>query len=211
MDHLEYIESDVTAVVLAGGMSRRLGRDKAMEPFQGEPLLHRVLHRMRQITTELIVVVNDESRISTLDLPDDARAVIDRYSGKGSLGGIYTGLCAAKTNWVAFCACDMPFVNPALFRELLSRREGAQAVVPLVDGRPEPIHALYSRACIDAIHSKILADDLKIAGFFGDVNVSYLSEPEVRVTDPDLRSFFNVNTQADLDTAAAMASQGTNS
>ncbi len=187
-------------------MSRRLGRNKALEPFRGEPLIRRVLDRMRRVATETIVVVNDQPRIAELDLPCDVLTVIDRHPGKGPLGGIFTGLQATRTSWVAVCACDMPFVSPALFSELLSRREGAHAVVPTVGGRPEPIHALYSRACIDAIRSRLLADDLKIAAFFADVTVNYLSEQEVRAIDPDLRAFFNVNTQADLDIAASMAS-----
>ena len=187
-------------------MSRRLGRNKALEPFRGEPLIRRVLDRMRRVATETIVVVNDQPRIAELDLPCDVLPVIDQHPGKGPLGGIFTGLQATRTSWVAVCACDMPFVSPALFSELLSHREGAHAVVPTVGGRPEPIHALYSRACIDAIRSRLLADDLKIAAFFADVTVNYLSEQEVRAIDPDLRAFFNVNTQADLDIAASMAS-----
>ena len=84
--------SDVTAVILAGGMSRRLGRNKALEPFQGEPLIHRVIGKMGRIASNIIVVANDVERVAELDLPDHANPVIDEYPGKGSLGGIYTGL-----------------------------------------------------------------------------------------------------------------------
>ena len=206
MDKPNRPDLDVTAIILAGGMSRRLGRNKAVEPFRGEPLILRVIGRMKQVAKDIVVVANDGRRIAELDLPEGVSSVVDRYPGKGSLGGIFTGLEAAKTSWAAFCACDMPFINPTLYRELLSRRDGSDAVVPLIAGRPEPIHAIYSRACLEPIRSKILADDLKIAGFFGDVNVSYLAEKEVRTIDPDLRSFFNVNTQADLEVAASLAS-----
>ena len=197
--------SDVTAVILAGGMSRRLGRNKALEPFRGEPLIRRVIRRMGGVAASVIVVANDRERVAELDLPDGATPVIDEYPGKGSLGGIYTGLRAADTEWAVFCACDMPFPSPALYRALLSNREANDAVVPVVDGRPEPIHAAYSRACLEPINAKIAADQLKISGFFEDVRVRYFTEDRVRDIDPDLLSFFNVNTQQDLEKANQIA------
>ena len=197
---------DITAVVLAGGMSRRLGRNKAVEPFHGETLIRRVIRRMSQVAAKIIVVANDDNRISELDLPDDVAAVIDEYTGKGPLAGIYTGLSASSTEWAVFCACDMPFLSPELYHALLSRRIEHDAVVPIVDGRPEPVHAAYSRACLGPIGEKLADDDLKVAGFFQDVSVRYFSEDEVRAIDPDLLSFFNINTQQDLETAVSLVS-----
>ena len=197
--------SDVTAVILAGGMSRRLGRNKALEPFQGEPLIRRVIHRMGQTASNIVVVANDDERVAELNLPDHVTPVIDEYPGKGSLGGIYTGLKAAPTEWAVFCACDMPFPSPRLYRALLSNREANDAVVPVVDGRPEPIHAAYSRACLKPIREKLAADRLKISGFFDDVRVCYFTEDKVREIDPDLLSFFNINTQKDLEKANRIA------
>ena len=197
---------DVTAVILAGGMSRRLGRNKAVEMFDGETLIRRAIRRMRQVAGNITVVVNNSNRIVELDLPDDVAAVIDEYTGKGPLAGIYTGLSASSTEWSVFCACDMPFLSPLLYRALLSNRDACDAVVPIVDGRPEPVHAAYSRACLEPIRQKLAADDLKAAGFFQDVSVRYFTEAEVRSIDPDLLSFFNINTQQDLETALNMAS-----
>ena len=197
--------ADATAVILAGGMSRRLGRNKALEPFQGEPLIHRVIRRMGRVASSVIVVANDHERVAELDLPDSVTPVIDQYPGKGSLGGIYTGLRAAPTEWAIFCACDMPFPSPRLYRALLSNREASDAVVPVVEGRPEPIHAAYSRACLEPIREKLAADRLKISGFFEDVAVHYFTEDRVRSIDPDLLSFFNINTQRDLEKANQIA------
>lgn len=197
--------ADVTAVILAGGMSRRLGRNKALEPFQGEPLIRRVIQRIGQVASNIIIVANDDERVAELDLPGHITPVIDEYPGKGSLGGIYTGLKAAPTEWAVFCACDMPFPSPRLYRALLSNREANDAVVPVVDGRPEPIHAAYSRACLGPIREKLTADRLKISGFFDDVRVRYFTEDRVREIDPDLLSFFNINTQQDLEKANQIA------
>ena len=196
---------NITAIILAGGMSRRLGRNKALEPFQGETLIRRVIRRMSQVASNIIVVANDHERVAELDLPDRVTPVIDEYPGKGSLGGIYTGLRAAPTEWAVFCACDMPFPSPSLYRALLSNRDSNDAVVPVVDGRPEPIHAAYSRACLEPIRAKIAADRLKISGFFDDVSVHYFTEDRVRQIDPDLLSFFNINTQQDLEKANQIA------
>ena len=200
-------DSGVTAVILAGGMSRRLGRNKALEPFQGEPLIQRVIARMRQVGESLIVVVNDPERAAELDLPEDVTTAVDRYPGMGSLGGILTGLVTAPTEWSTFCACDMPFLNPQLYQLLLSLRDGYDAVVPVVDGRPEPTHAVYSRACVEPIRERIVAKDLKISSFFGEVRVCLVPEEQIRRTDPELLSFFNVNTQEDLTTASSIAAR----
>lgn len=199
------IATEVTAVILAGGMSRRLGRNKALEPFQGEPLIRRVISRMGRVAPNIIVVANDLERIEELDLPDHATPVIDEYPGKGSLGGIYTGLRASPNEWAIFCACDMPFPNPQLYEEFLSRRGDSDAVVPVVDGRPEPIHAAYSKPCLGPIRAKLKANELKISGFFEDVKVQYVAESSVREVDPDLLSFFNINTQRDLEKANQIA------
>ena len=135
----------VSAIVLAGGLSRRLGRDKALEPFEGEPLIRRVIGRLSRITDETVVVVNSEARGSELPLPDDAVIAVDIFPDSGSLGGIFTGLTAAKNEWGFAVACDMPFLNTDLILHMLALRSGYDAVVPLLNGYPEPTHAAYSR------------------------------------------------------------------
>jgi len=195
----------VSAVVLAGGMSRRLGRDKAVEPLGGRPLIARVLSRVAQVTDETVVVVNDATRASELPLDRDVVAAVDRYPGAGSLGGIFTGLEAAQTDWALVVACDMPFLNVPLLRRILSLREGCDAVVPVVEGRPEPTHAAYSRTCLPHIERRLQANDLKISRFFENVDVGYLPQLAVDEYDPGHLSFFNVNTEQDLARARQIA------
>ena len=195
----------VSAVVLAGGMSRRLGRDKAVEPLAGEPLIARVLSRVAQVTDETVVVVNSAARASELPLDKDVIAAVDRYPGAGSLGGIFTGLEAARAGWALVVACDMPFLNVPLLRRILSLRTGHDAVVPIIEGRPEPTHAAYSRRCLPHIESRLQANDLKISRFFDEVDVEYLPQHAVDEYDPEYLSFFNVNTQQDLQRARQIA------
>ena len=204
---------NASGIVLAGGRSRRLGRAKALEPFQGEPLIRRVIDRLSRITDDLVFVVNDHEQASALPISSrdtdlTYEIVIDKYPDGGSLGGIYTGLLAANSQWAFVVACDMPFLNVELMRHMLSMRDGQDVVVPRKDGYPEPTHALYSKSCLPFIEKRLKRDDLKIARFFDEIRVRFLEEAEVRGLDGDLLSFFNVNTQDDLDRALTLAAEG---
>ena len=201
----------VTGIILAGGLSRRLGRDKAVEPIEGHPLVGRVMDALSGIADELVVVVNTPQRGRELPLRDSAVVAVDIYPNAGSLGGIFTGLSSACNQWGIVVACDMPFLNLDLLSYLLSFRESHDAVVPVLDGRPEPTHAAYSKVCLSAIEARLEANDLKIARFFDDVRVKYVSQRRVEEIDPGRRSFFNVNTEEDLARARLLAREGTGS
>ena len=203
----EPLYGDVSGIVLAGGMSRRLGRNKALEPVGGEALIRQVTGRLSKIADETIVVAADAEQARVLPLPASARVALDLYPGKGSLGGIFSGLSASQTTWAIVVACDMPFLNLELLRHMLDLREGHDVVVPVLDGRPEPTHAVYSRTCLPHIEKRLQADDLKIARFFDEVRVKYVPQDDLARFDPDFLSFFNVNTQEDLDRALALAAE----
>ena len=198
----------ISAVILAGGQSRRLGRDKAVEPIGGLPLIRRVIERVERVSGEILVVVADSSRGGELPLDPRHRVVLDRYPGTGSLGGIFSGLEAASNSWAIAVACDMPFLNLSLIGRMLALRKDMDVVVPLIEGRPEPTHALYSKTCLPFIEPKLLDQQLKISGFYDDVRVHYVPEEEVASMDPQFLSFFNVNTPEDLDKALDLAAQG---
>ena len=199
--------TDITTIILAGGQSRRLGRDKAVELFKGEPLIRRVIRRASAPVNavDVVVVVADAARGAALPLGPCHRWAVDVFPDCGSLGGIYTGLDAAQTEWSLVVACDMPFLSAPLLTRLAASLEGIDAVVPIIDGRPEPTHAMYSRRCLPAIEQRLRAGELKIAGFFDDVAVHYLPEDELRRFDPKLHSFFNINRPEDLARALQLA------
>ncbi len=199
--------SDISVVILAGGISRRLGRDKAVEPFQGETLIHRVMRRASAAvgSTDVVMVIADHGQKDRTPPDIPHRLVIDALPGSGTLGGIYTGLEAARNEWVLVVACDMPFLSEPLLRYMTGLRDGVDAVVPIIDGRPEPTHALYSRRCIPAISLRLQAGQLKASGFLDSVRVRYVDEGEARRFDPELLSFFNVNRPEDLARAIEIA------
>jgi molybdopterin-guanine dinucleotide biosynthesis protein A len=197
----------LSGVVLAGGQSKRLGRNKAIEDLGGQTLIERVIQRLSQITSETVVIVAEESKAQALSLPPWVRTESDLYPGCGSLGGIFTGLSAANGEYGVVVGVDMPFINVELLRFMMDIASDYDAVVPMVKGRPEPTHAIYSRNCLAPIESHLKVGDLKIAKFFDDVNVGYLEEDDIEAFDPEYLSFFNVNTQEDLDQALALQAQ----
>ena len=199
----------ISGVALAGGMSRRLGRNKAVEKIGGESLIERVVGRLSQVSSETIVVVAEESRAEALNLPPWVRTAADIYPGSGSLGGIFTGLSAAKGDYGIVVACDMPFLNTELLRFMADIAADFDAVVPRVEGRPEPLHAIYSKSCLEPIEHRLKRKDLKIALFFDEIRVAYIEEEDIDSLDPHHLSFFNVNTQEDLDRALALEAQVT--
>jgi molybdopterin-guanine dinucleotide biosynthesis protein A len=195
----------VSGAVMAGGVSRRLGRDKALERIGGKPLIERVLDALAPLTTEILVVLASPEQAEALLLPTSVRVLTDVYPGRGSLGGIFTGLEASGEPWSLAVACDMPFLNAELLRYVIEASAGVDAVIPRLGGRPEPLHALYSKACLAPMERMLQAGQLKIAPLFDAVKVRYLDDETIDRIDPKHLSFFNINTQADLEEALRLA------
>lgn len=196
---------DLSLVVLVGGRSTRLGQDKVFVEIGGEPLVRRVIGRLRPVVDAIVLVaaepVADPVAHYGLDLP----VVADRYPGRGSLGGLWTGLAAVPTEYAFVMAVDMPFINPNLVRFLGDAATGSDVVIPIVNDLPQPTHAVYSRRCLDPIEERLRADQLRMIGFHDAVRVRRIDEATVRTIDPDLRSFFNLNRPADLEAARRIA------
>jgi molybdopterin-guanine dinucleotide biosynthesis protein A len=191
----------VSGVIMAGGASRRLGRNKALERIGGKALIERVMDSLVPLTAEVLVVVGRPEQAAALLLPSWVRVVSDRYPGRGSLGGIFSGLQASAEHWTLVVACDMPFLNRELLRHLTDERNEVDAVVPCLGGQPEPLHALYSKACLAPMEQMLRAGQLKIAPLFEAVRVRYVGDAAIDRIDPRHLSFFNINTRADLEEA----------
>lgn len=188
------------AIVLAGGRSTRLGRDKASEMLLGRTLLQHVIDRVAPLVTEVIVVRAPGQSLPDIAAAAPVRIVDDAYPGTGPLGGICTGLAAASAARCLAVACDMPLLSQTLLRELLRRSAECDVVMPVLE-YPEPLHAIYARTCIEPMRARLDAGQLKITGFLGAVHVCYMREAECRAFDPDLLSFVNTNTEEELSRA----------
>lgn len=186
------------AVIVAGGKSTRLGRDKASEIVAGRPMLQHVIDRLRPLCDEIIVVRAIGQQLPPLAAAPAVTVVDDAYPETGPLGGIFSGLRAAAADRCFAVACDMPLVSLDLARELVRRSAECDAVVPVRD-RPEPLHAVYARACLEPMRRCIEDGRLRVVSFYGEVRTCYVRDAELRALDPDGRSFLNANTEDDLE------------
>jgi molybdopterin-guanine dinucleotide biosynthesis protein A len=195
------VRRPVSCIVLAGGVSNRLGADKAFLNIGGRVLIEGIVEKMARIGDEVIVVTNSPQRYSHLE----ARLVGDVYPGKGVLGGIYSGLKAAHSYNSLVVACDMPFLDLKLLRYMILLSPGQDVVIPRVGELTEPLHAIYSKQCLQPIERVLAGSGRRIIDFFPEVRVRYVEEQEIRLFDPQLLSFFNINTSADLEKARSLA------
>ncbi len=204
---LEGIEKhtlDITCVVLAGGKGLRLGRDKVQETVDNSNLLQRVLSQLAPFNRDIIIVTAGKKSLPQVNGYQRSRIVTDIYPGKGALGGIYTGLAASDSQYNLVVACDMPFLNQALLRYMMELSADFDLVVPRLGELVEPLHAVYARSCLAHIERLLKRENLEVRALFDLVEVRYVESDEIDRFDPQHLSFFNVNTEADLEKARQM-------
>lgn len=201
----------ISAMVLAGGKSSRLGIDKVrltLRPKEGQAvdqtLLEGIVEKLLMISEEVIVVGHGEVVCDHLR----ARTVGDVYPGAGPLGGIYSGLQAVTFHHALVVACDMPFLNLDLLRYMINLPRDYDVLIPKWQGRLEPLHAIYSKNCLALIEGLLNRGDLKILHFFDLVRVHYVIAEELDRYDPDHLSFLNINTLDELKRAEAILLEG---
>ncbi len=201
---------DLTLVINAGGQSRRMGQAKALLPTppDGIPLIAHIARRLEILHPQQRVVVSNDPELETAaKLPEGTMFVADAFPDTGTLGGIATGLIHTP-EWAAVVACDLPLVSGRLFAalaEIATEGDGGMdrwdAVVPLVGGYEEPLHALYHWRCLPAIKERLAQGQRRVISFMPDVRTRYVDEEELRKVDPELRSFMNVNTPEEWNAA----------
>ena len=199
------------AIVLAGGKSTRLGRDKASEVLAGTSLLQRAITACEGVASRFVIVKAIGQQLPEVSAVVAVEPVEDLYPETGPLGGIATGLQAlaapiarrrenapAEAQVALVVACDMPLLQPALLAELLRLALGHAAVVPVRDGQPEPLCAVYSTACLEPAVSLLEAGDYRVSGLLAAVEALMVPETQWRPFDPQALSFLNVNREEDL-------------
>lgn len=186
---------DVTGIILAGGKSSRFGSNKALTRFEGDRLIERLCRTVGSVTGRMMLITNTPADYAFLKL-ESRKDLVPRC---GPIGGIYTALRSAQTPLCLCVACDMPFIRPEFLDYMVERSSGFDAVVPVNDGRVEPLCAVYRETCVPAIEERIQARRYKIAGFFDAVRVLRLPPEEGGFSDAGM--FFNINDQADYEEA----------
>lgn len=198
--------NSLTVAINAGGQSSRMGTDKSFVEILGQPLIEHIIERVSGLgQAETLLITNRPSEYAHLGLPMFGDVLPD----KGSLGGIYTALYHSQNPYTLVIACDMPFLNPALLRHMISLCDGDNfdVIVPRVEGYPQGLHAIYSKKCLEPIRARLDADRLKVIGFYNDVRARYLDEAEYQPIDPDGLAFRNVNTPEELSESRQLAAQ----
>lgn len=198
---------DVTGILLAGGKSRRMGEDKRFLLVGEQTLFERTLAVLQSIFQTVCVVIAQDSPPLEAEVP----VVRDLVAGCGSLGGLYTGLKQAHTEYVFVVACDMPFLNPILVRYMVSLKDKTDIVMVRLEQGLQPTHALYSRRCLPVIEGMLHAHQFKIQDLatHRSLHARLVAESELRKIDHEGLSFINVNTPADLDAARMRHARGT--
>lgn len=186
-------ENDITGIILVGGKSRRMGKDKAFLELSGLSLFERLLDVFRENFESVALVGDRAERFAAYDLP----IIPDIYPGS-ALGGLYTGLYHATTDYVFVSSCDIPFPNGDVLRYLCAVREGYDAVVPTTANGCEPLFALYSKNCLGPIKALMESGDFCAYAYFPQVRVRYVPHEEIVHLDKDGTAFLNINTPEDF-------------
>ncbi|HFQ95827.1 MAG TPA: molybdenum cofactor guanylyltransferase [Anaerolineae bacterium] len=188
-------QATVTGLILAGGASSRMGRNKALIAWEGKPLVARVAAALAPIADERLIVANDADPYRFLGLP----VIPDIQPGYGPLMGLYSGLKAASGELAVVAAVDMPFLAPDFLRFLLALAPGYDVVIPEAGGRLHPLCAVYRRAtCLPPITDAIARGQRRLIAFHPAMRVRRVPEASLRQVSPDLRALINVNTPEDL-------------
>lgn len=166
-----------------------MGRDKASLEVDGKPLIERLLEIFTKSFAQVVLVGDREERFASYGLP----VLPDIYPGS-SLGGLYTGLYHAATEYIFAAPCDLPFPSGEVLRHLCSLRNGYDVVVPTTAKGYEPLFALYSKSCLGPIKGLLDSGDYCAYAYYPQVRVRYVEYEELVRFDSDGRAFLNMNT-----------------
>lgn len=193
----------VAAIVLAGGRSTRMGRDKAALVLGGRTLLQRVVDAVGVVADEVVVVGAPGRGLPVVVSPRVLRLVADPIEGQGPLAGIIAGLEVTERAVAVVVGCDQPFVQPALLAHLAELAISHAAAVPVVDGRPQPLCSAVRREALPALR-RAFEGGQRAARVIGDLDGAVLVPPDAwRAFDPDGRSSAGVNTPEELAAASS--------
>ncbi len=185
---------EITGIILCGGKSVRMGKNKAFIQVEGVPIIRRIYDLFEGLFQEVIIVTNQKELFSGFT----SKIYSDLIPDKGALGGLYTGLFFASFQHSFCVACDMPFIRKSLVQYLIEKIDDADVVIPRTKDGLEPLHAIYSKNCVDPIRRMIEEGKSKIIDVYDDVKVRIVDEKDFFPYDPGGESFINVNTPEEL-------------
>ncbi|SFJ97890.1 MULTISPECIES: molybdenum cofactor guanylyltransferase [unclassified Bacillus (in: firmicutes)] len=180
----------IAGIVLAGGRSSRFGEPKALATWQGKTFIEHSIEALKEVVTDMVVIshsdITDElSHILNVPVIED----LALYKGNGPLAGLVTGMEYVSADWYIVAPCDTPNVSKEWALELIERADEVyEAIVPLAEGRKQPLLALYHYKVKEKIERLLKEEKRSMQGLLSQCNVQY-----VTVTETDV--FVNVNTK----------------
>jgi molybdopterin-guanine dinucleotide biosynthesis protein A len=208
-------EKPLSAAILAGGMSTRMGVDKAMLAIREDdpPMAAMVIDRVREVARNVMLIASNRPEYDQFGV----RLIPDRFPGSAALGGIATALAEAESDHCLVVACDMPFLNVEVLKWMANRPRDYDVLIPYLAGESrqgsgfvyQTLHAIYGKACLPEIESRLAEGKRQVIGFFDKVRVVPIAETQVREMDPDLRSFFNANSPETVEQARVWLADAT--
>jgi molybdopterin-guanine dinucleotide biosynthesis protein A len=196
----------ISAFILTGGASSRMGKAKALLEFGGEPLIIRIARTIEPLVSRAIAVGPSE-RYAALGLQvieDQKFGIVDeRGKSPGPLAGIASALSASRTDWNLILACDLPYLSREWVAWLLARTKvsGAQIIMPRTEGGPEPLAAVYRRECAEPIIAALHRGIRKVTDAMEQLRTDFVTEREWHHIDPDGRVLRNMNSPEDYEEA----------
>ena len=183
-----------TGIILAGGKSTRMGKNKALIQIEGVPIIERICVLFKKLFQEVWIITDQAEVFHGLG----AKLHDDLIPNLGALGGLYSGLVLASFPHSFCVACDMPFLREPLIDYLVGGIDGFAAVVPRTKDGWQPLHAVYSKSCLEVITEVVAEKKTKIIDIYPRIKLRVVEEEEFHSLDPTNESFINVNTPEDL-------------
>ena len=196
-----------SAVILAGGAGSRLGKEKSLVEFDGRPLIQWSVEKLAPFVEDVVVVARGPEQAKQLeDLIPNAVIAIDSISGYGPVAGLAAGMGQARNEYVLAIGCDLPFLNADVIDLLFELAQDWDASVPTREnGMMEPLHSVYKRdALLSACQKAMKCGERRIRAPLKMLRVKCVAVEQLKILDPELLTFFNLNTREDLDMARCL-------
>jgi molybdopterin-guanine dinucleotide biosynthesis protein A len=187
-------KNNITGIILSGGKSIRMGENKAFIKIEGTPIINRIYALFKELFQEIIIVTDQKELFANFN----SNIYSDLIPNKGVLGGLYTGIFFSNFHYSFCVACDMPFIKKSLVQYLIKNIKDEDVIVPRTKDGLQPLHAIYSKNCLDPIKRIIEQGKYKIIDFYNLVNVKIVEENDFLSLDPHRESFINMNTPEEL-------------
>lgn len=191
----------MNAILLAGGKSKRFGKNKALLLVDGKPLISVLVDRLKQAFDNVYVSLSDKDNYSFLE---GVFFIKDIFANKGPMAGLQAGLLNSNTEFNYLCACDMPFIEVDYFEYLKNIDRDYDILVPEINGRYETLASIYRKTCIPYIERKLESNQLRLSGIFDDVKTKIISQQELQKHFDPKKLFFNINYSSDYDSYLAL-------